>query len=191
MTPNATAARQDLAIAQGQLRDYQARLGAPFPHDAYLTELTGLRDQLKAALSSTTPEPAAKPLPPAHELAERIKALKAAHTIEAAPQRLTARSAARAEEPVTARIRHRVKESPAFTRRRIRLFPQQQHSRHLARLRLHRRSLGFSRSGVRLHPPSPEPSTRSTSLRISARPNARCGSSNGHSLSREYAGQGV
>ena len=101
----------DLAIAQDQLRDYQARLGAPFPHDAYLTELTGLRDQLKAALSITTPDPAAKPLPPAHELADQIKALKAAHTIEAAPQRLTARSAARAEEPIAARIRHRVKES--------------------------------------------------------------------------------
>ena len=44
-------ARQDLAIAEGQLRDYQARLGKPFPHDAYLSELTSLRDQLKAGLS--------------------------------------------------------------------------------------------------------------------------------------------
>ena len=45
--------RQDLAIAESQLRDYQARLGKPFPHDAYLSELTGLRDQLKAGLSAT------------------------------------------------------------------------------------------------------------------------------------------
>jgi hypothetical protein len=104
-------ARKNLAIAQDQLRDYQARLGASFPHDTYLMELTGLRDQLKTALSITTPDPAANPLPPAHELAERIKALKAAHTIEAAPQRLTARSAARAEEPIAARIRDRVKDS--------------------------------------------------------------------------------
>ena len=104
-------ARKNLTIAQDQLRDYQAPLGASFPHDTYLMELTGLRDQLKAALSITTPDPAAKPLPPAHELAEQIKALKAAHTIEAAPQRLTARSAARAEEPIAARIRHRVKDS--------------------------------------------------------------------------------
>src|SRR6266568_3092072 len=44
--------RQDLAIAESQLRDYQARLGKPFLHDAYLSELTGLRDQLKAGLSS-------------------------------------------------------------------------------------------------------------------------------------------
>ena len=44
--------RQDLAIAESQLRDYQARLGKPFTHDAYLAELTGLRDQLKAGLSA-------------------------------------------------------------------------------------------------------------------------------------------
>src|SRR5262245_34689261 len=29
--------RQDLGVAQAQLRDYQARLGAPFSHDAYLS----------------------------------------------------------------------------------------------------------------------------------------------------------
>ena len=45
--------RQDLAIAESQLRDYQARLGKPFLHDAYLSELTSLRDQLKAGLSAT------------------------------------------------------------------------------------------------------------------------------------------
>ena len=45
------ATRQDLAIAEGQLRDHQARLGRAFSHDAYLAELTGLRDQLKAGLS--------------------------------------------------------------------------------------------------------------------------------------------
>ena len=48
--------RQDLAIAQGQLRDHEARRGRPFAHDAYLAELTGLRDQLKAGLSQATPE---------------------------------------------------------------------------------------------------------------------------------------
>ena len=36
----AATARKDLAIAEGQLRDYQARLGQPFTHDAYLAELT-------------------------------------------------------------------------------------------------------------------------------------------------------
>jgi hypothetical protein len=98
-------ARQELAIAEAQLRDHKARFGAPFAHGAYLAELTTLRDQLKAGLSGATPESGADALPPAAETAERIKALKSAHTIEPAPQRLSARSAATAEEPVTTRIR--------------------------------------------------------------------------------------
>src|ERR1700682_5274062 len=40
--------RQDLAIAESQLRDYRERLGKPFAHEQYLSELTALRDQLKA-----------------------------------------------------------------------------------------------------------------------------------------------
>jgi N12 class adenine-specific DNA methylase/predicted RNA methylase len=103
-------AAQDLAIAQGQLRDHQARLGMPFPHDGYLSGLTGLRDQLKAGLSQATPEPGATPVA---ELAERIKSLKAAHTIDAAPERTIRRRLA-AEEPVTARIRRRSEEIPAI-----------------------------------------------------------------------------
>ena len=86
-------ARKDLAIAEGQLRDYQARLGREFTHEAYLTELTALRDQLKAGLSDAKPEPGVDPAPPVAELAERIKALRAAHTIEAPPQRTTPRAA--------------------------------------------------------------------------------------------------
>ena len=109
----AATARKDLAIAEGQLRDYQARLGKPFAHDGYLAELTHLRDQLKAGLSGATPEPGADPLPPVAETAERIKALKSAHTIEPAPERTKARSAATAEEPVTARIRRQAEAIPA------------------------------------------------------------------------------
>jgi N12 class adenine-specific DNA methylase/predicted RNA methylase len=103
-------ATQDLAIAQGQLRDYQARQGKPFPHDGYLSELADLRDQLKAGLSQATPEPVATPVA---VLAERIKALKAAYTIDAAPERTTRRRLA-AEEPVTARIRRRSEENAAI-----------------------------------------------------------------------------
>ena len=55
--------RQDLAIAESQLRDYQARLGKPFLHDGYLSELTGLRDQLKAGLSASAQVKATKPDP--------------------------------------------------------------------------------------------------------------------------------
>jgi len=105
------SAQQDLAIAQAQLRDYQSRLGAPFPHDEYLSRLTALRDQLKAGLSGAAPEPGAAS-PQVSEIAEQIKALKSDHTIEATPQR-TAKLRAAAEEPVTSRIRRRTETLPA------------------------------------------------------------------------------
>ena len=100
--------RQDLGIAESQLRDYQARLGQPFLHDAYLAELTTLRDQLKAGLSGKTAESDGDEQPAASELADKIKALKAAHSIEATPQRDRQKHSS-AEEPVTARIRRRTK----------------------------------------------------------------------------------
>ncbi len=99
-------ARQDLAIAEAQLRDYQSRLGVPFPHESYLSELAALRDQLKAGLSHATPELDGAPML-VSEVAEKIKALKATHTVEATPQR-TGKRTSSAEEPVTARIRRRV-----------------------------------------------------------------------------------
>jgi len=116
--------RQELAIAEGQRRDYQARLGTPFPHDGYLSRLISLRDQLKAGLASPQPAregglsgaaPAAadEPPPTVAELAEQIKALKSAHTIEATPERVAKRRSS-AEEPVTARIRRRSEELPAL-----------------------------------------------------------------------------
>jgi hypothetical protein len=61
--------RQDLAIAEARLSDYQARLGKPFPHDAYLSELAGLRDQLKAGLSGASREPGDKEGPTVSEIA--------------------------------------------------------------------------------------------------------------------------
>jgi hypothetical protein len=106
-------AAQDLSIAQGQHRDYDARLGMPFAHEAYMEELTSLRDQLKAGLSGAMAEPGADKLPPVAELAECIKSLRAAHTVEAAPQRLSARTVAAAEEPVTARIRRQTAAVPS------------------------------------------------------------------------------
>lgn len=100
--------RQDLAIAQSQLRDYQDRLGKPFANEAYLSELTSLRDQLKTKLSAsgqTTDNG-----PTASELAERIKAIRAANSVDSTPQR-SERKASNAEEPITARIRRRQKEA--------------------------------------------------------------------------------
>jgi hypothetical protein len=98
--------RQDLAIAEGQLRDYRTRLGAPFSHDSYLTELSNLRDQLKTGLSGGAVEPGADPVAEVPVLAERIKVLRAGHTVEPTPDR-TQKRPAEAEEPVTARIRRR------------------------------------------------------------------------------------
>ena len=97
-------AKQDLAIAQGQLRDHQARLGKNFPHQDYLTELTSLRDALKSALAQPAGS-ADQPEIPVADLAERIKSLKTAHGVEAAPDRNAARRTVTGEEPVTRRIR--------------------------------------------------------------------------------------
>ncbi len=79
----------------------------PFLHDAYLLELTGLRDHLKAGLSATAELQTDASKPTASQLAERIKALKSAHTIEATPQRERQKHDS-AEEPIAARIRRRV-----------------------------------------------------------------------------------
>ncbi|VTS00593.1 dna methylase : Helicase, C-terminal OS=Blastopirellula marina DSM 3645 GN=DSM3645_28052 PE=4 SV=1: Methyltransf_26: SNF2_N [Gemmata massiliana] len=70
---------RELELARAQFRDYEARLGRPFAHAAYLDELTDVRDRLKAALSGAPTEGE----PDAAELAERITALKAAHGAEA------------------------------------------------------------------------------------------------------------
>ena len=103
---------KDLAIAEAQLRDYQIRLGKPFTLDAYLSELTALRDRLKAGLSATGHEPGKEQGPSVSELAERIKAMKAANSVEASPQRLGQKQST-AEEPITARIRRRREVIPA------------------------------------------------------------------------------
>ncbi len=104
--------RQDLSIAEAQLRDYQARLGKPFLHDAYLSELTTVRDELKAGLSATAQAQGDEAKPTVSELAEKIKTLKASHSIEATPQRARQKHSS-AEEPVTARIRRRSEAIPA------------------------------------------------------------------------------
>jgi N12 class adenine-specific DNA methylase len=100
--------RQELAIVEAQLRDYQARFGATFAHDAYLTELTALRDALRACLSSASPAPDADNVPTMGELADRITVLRTAQTIDAMPQRTGARGGSTAAEPITERIRRRM-----------------------------------------------------------------------------------
>jgi hypothetical protein len=94
--------QRDLGIAQSQLRDYKARLCKPFPHDAHLAECTTLRDQLKAGLSNAAQEPGKQDGSSVSELADRIKALKAANNVEAAPLRIGQRQSS-AEEPISSR----------------------------------------------------------------------------------------
>jgi hypothetical protein len=102
--PECDRVLQDIGIAEAQLRDHQARLGEPITHDAYLSELTELRNALKASLSSIAPDTGTGPQLSANDLAERIKDLKARQIITAAPARVGQRRSS-AEEPVTARIR--------------------------------------------------------------------------------------
>lgn len=99
--------KAEIGVKQGQLKDYEARLGRPFAHEAFMRELADLRDLLKIGLSEHPPEGST----PVAELAERIRALREANTVEAAPER-TVRKATRAERPVTARIRERMAEEP-------------------------------------------------------------------------------
>lgn len=94
--------QQDLAIAESQLRDYQARLGQPFGYEAYLSELSKLRDRLKTGLSGgASPESLDINV---SELAEQIKALQAVNAIETTVPRVR-QSRGIAVEPVTTRIR--------------------------------------------------------------------------------------
>lgn len=62
--------------------------------------MTSLRDQLKAGLSATQHDGGEENGPTVSELAERVKALKAAITIEATPQR-DQQKRSTAEEPIT------------------------------------------------------------------------------------------
>src|SRR3989441_2964 len=100
-------ATRDLAIARGQRRDYEARLGAAFAHAGYLATLTDLRNQLEAALSRPAQDGAEASLPSVGALVECLKALHAAHSLEAAPERSAPRRTATVEEAITTRIRQR------------------------------------------------------------------------------------
>jgi hypothetical protein len=113
-------ATRDLAITQGQLRDYEASVGVGFAHATYLDrigkcifpalqvqDLTDLRTQLEIALSSMAEEAAEASRPTVGALVERIKALQAAHALDAAPERAAPRPTATVAEAITTRIRQR------------------------------------------------------------------------------------
>jgi N12 class adenine-specific DNA methylase len=81
-------AEQEKALAERQLTDYGERLGKPFAHTAHMDELAALRDQLKLALSANQPAEGEQQGSSTAELAEKIKALRSSHAVEAAPARL-------------------------------------------------------------------------------------------------------
>jgi N12 class adenine-specific DNA methylase len=107
--------RQDRAIAEGQLRDYQATVGRPFTHEGYLSELTRLRDQLKAGLSGAPRKEGKQEGPDISELARRIKAIKGTHSVPATPERVRQKHSS-AEEPIAVRIRRRAETHPISDR---------------------------------------------------------------------------
>ena len=79
---------RELALAEPKLSDFKARLGAVFPHERYLAELSALRDELRVALSAMQESTGPKVRTPA-ELSESIKTLRESHTVEALPVRGT------------------------------------------------------------------------------------------------------
>lgn len=106
------AVSRDLAVAEGQLRDFEARVGRAFPLDEHLSRLAALRDLLKAGLSGTAQESESAVPTDVAVIAEQIKALRATHAIEGPAERIGKRRLV-AIEPVTARIRRLRTELPA------------------------------------------------------------------------------
>ncbi len=100
--------QRELSLAAVKLQDYEARLGTRFPHERYIDELAALRDELKVALSATQQVEGVEPKTrPAAEIAALIQVLRDSHTVEALAPVKKPRQAARAERPVTARVRER------------------------------------------------------------------------------------
>jgi N12 class adenine-specific DNA methylase len=106
LAPETSKLTQEISIASSQLNDYGNRLDQTFPHEAYQSQLMALRDALKDQLSnSANPD-----LPPAAELSEQIKLLKANHVPDANQAR-TERSVTSSAEPVAALVRKRLQEA--------------------------------------------------------------------------------
>ena len=93
-------AAQDQAVAEGQLVDFESRLGAVFPHVEYERQLIDLRDKLRAGLSEKAAD-AKEDGPSVAELDQQIKALRAANAVQADVQRIGAKPT----RPVAARVR--------------------------------------------------------------------------------------
>lgn len=103
-------ATQDAELYGRQLTDYQQRQGLSFTEDAYLSELTSLRDELRSAMSlrpgpDLVKEAEAAPTRSASDVAEAVQSLMAGHHHEETPVRESSANVATAERPITTRIR--------------------------------------------------------------------------------------
>ncbi len=103
---------RDLALAEQQLRDYQARIGNQFLHDAYCKDLAQLRDYLKVALSDRPSDPNQPPQLTVPELADRIKLLRDSHSSEETPKRISEIPVSTSEEPIVSRLKRRINDRP-------------------------------------------------------------------------------
>lgn len=108
------ATDSDLSLAEQQLADYQARQGAGFADDAYLQQLTGLRDQLRQALSVQAPGESNSPTAAlsAAEIAAQIETLKSSHASTPHIERETNAATTEPEQAVTTRIKDRLRFEP-------------------------------------------------------------------------------
>jgi hypothetical protein len=104
--PQSDEVRRELALTEVKLRDFGARLGAMFPHERYIEDLSALRDELRLALSATPQEGIGPKTRTSDELSGLIQALKDSHAVEAVPAKRPG-AATRSERPVTGRIRAR------------------------------------------------------------------------------------
>jgi hypothetical protein len=103
-------ATRDGQVASRQLADYQQRLGTPYLDDAYLSELSARRDELRTALSvrpgvAGEAEATAAPTRSSTEVAQAIQQLMASHSRDEAPVRESSERITTAEEPITKRLR--------------------------------------------------------------------------------------
>ena len=92
-----------IGAADTSVKKFAARPGKPFVHAGFVTPLTDSRDRRKLGLSEHPAEGGT----PVAELAQKMEALRAANTVEAAPERVGTLKAARGERPVTTRGRER------------------------------------------------------------------------------------
>ena len=91
---------QEIQTMERQCQDYAAQLGKPFALASYRDALTGLRQQLSAALSEHPPQS----LPPIEDIVAQITALHAAHKLDVPSARPVSVATVRPAEAITTRI---------------------------------------------------------------------------------------